>query len=91
LTENNTRQFIQKLAQREGVSNEKIQEIIETAFRNSYCQNENEEAVLHFEFNHGLVVYRLYRIVEKVANPHQEITRESTLFKEGEVKNEVLF
>ncbi|CAG8757925.1 12190_t:CDS:2, partial [Racocetra fulgida] len=91
LTENSIRQFIQKLAWRERISPEKIQEILAAAFRDSYCRNGNEEAVLHFEFDHDLLVYRCYQIVNRVTNPQKEITKKSKLIKEGEVKNGVLF
>ncbi|CAG8728328.1 26082_t:CDS:2, partial [Racocetra persica] len=80
-----------RLCAREGVSNEKIQEIIKTAFRNSYCRGENKEAELHFEFNHDLIVYRLYQIVDKVTNPHREIAPESPLLEEGKVRDNLLF
>ncbi|CAG8804441.1 22301_t:CDS:2, partial [Gigaspora margarita] len=91
LTENSTRQFIHQLARRERVSPEKIQEILTTAFRDSYCRNGNEEADLHFDFNHDLLVYRRYQIVDQVTNPQKEITQNSELLKKGKVKNNVFF
>lgn len=88
---NNTQQFIQKLAQQKEVTSHLIQEIITTAFRNSYCQNENNNADLYFEFNDDLLVYRLYQIVEKVNDPIKEITRDNQLIAEGKIKGNVFF
>ena len=88
---NNTQQFIQKLAQREGVSPQKIQETITVTFRNSYCQGENKEADLHFEFNTDFAVYRVYKIVEKISNPEKEITKDNKLLKGGKIEGEKFF
>ena len=82
----NTQQFIKQLAEREGVSEEKIKEIIIESFRYSYCQGENVGAELRFEFASGLSVYRLYKIVESVNEPEREITKDNKLIKEGEIK-----
>ena|SRR5438128_6035447 len=90
-TENNTQQFIQKLAHREGISPQKIQEIIISSFRNSYCRGENEEADLHFEFEADLVVYRVYKLVEKVTNPEKEISLDNELLKEGKTQGDRFF
>ena len=83
----NTQQFIKQLAEREGVSEEKIKEIIIDSFCKSYCQGENAEAELHFEFDSGLSVYRLYKIVETINDPKKEITEDNKLLKEGQVKD----
>jgi len=92
LTDSSIRQFIQKLAQREGITDQRIREIIISAFRDSYCQGENShDANLHFEFNNGLLVYRTYQIVEKINNPNREITLDNELIKAGEIKDNVLF
>jgi hypothetical protein len=88
LNENsNTQQFIKQLAEREGVSEEKIKEIIIGSFRVSYCQGENTNAELHFEFDSGLSVHRLYKIVETVNEPEKEITKDNKLLKEGQIRN----
>ncbi|WNE41158.1 MAG: Transcription termination/antitermination protein NusA [Mycoplasmataceae bacterium] len=84
---NNTKQFIKQLAEREGVQEEKIKEIIIDSIRKSYCQGENSKAELHFEFGSGLSVFRCYKIVETVANPEKEITKDSELLKKGQVNN----
>jgi len=84
---NNTQQFIKQLAEREGVSEEKIKEIIIESFRASYCQGENTGAELYFEFDSGLSVYRLYKIVETINEPEKEITKNNKLIKEGKIKN----
>lgn len=91
MTDSNTRQFIQKLAQREGITDQRIREIIISAFRDSYCRGENSYANLHFEFNNGLLVYRIYQIVEKVNNPNREVTLDNELVKAGKIKDNVLF
>lgn len=88
---NNTNQFVKKLAEREGVSEEKIKEIIIDSFRKSYCRGENAEAVLHFEFDNGLLVYRTYSIVEQVSDPSKEITKDSKLLKKAKIKNNTFF
>jgi len=89
LTENNnTHQFIKQLAEREGVSEEKIKEIIIESFRKSYCQGENSGAELHFEFESGLSVHRLYKIVENISDPEKEITKDNKLLKEGQIKGD---
>jgi hypothetical protein len=88
---NNTNQFVKKLAEREGVSEKKIKEIIIDSFRKSYCQGENVEADLHFEFDTGLLVYRTYKIVEKVNHPGKEIEENNELLKENKVKDKTLF
>jgi N utilization substance protein A len=88
LTEsNNTKQFIKQLADREGVEENKIKEIIIDSIRKSYCQGENSKAELHFEFNSGLSVFRCYKIVEKVTNPEKEITKDSELLKKGQIRD----
>ncbi|CAH1755670.1 6744_t:CDS:2 [Entrophospora sp. SA101] len=88
LTENNnTQQFIKQLAEREGVSEEKIKEIIIDSFGKSYCRGENTGAELHFEFDSGLSVYRLYKIVETITDPEKEITKDNKLLKEGKIKD----
>lgn len=86
MTENNTQQFIKQLADREGVAEEKIKEIIIESFRKSYCQGENSKAELHFEFDSGLSVYHCYKIVEKVSDPIKEISADNELLKKGLVK-----
>jgi hypothetical protein len=92
LTENNnTQQFIKQLAEREGVSEEKIKEVIIDSFRKSYCQGENTGAELHFEFNSGLSVYHLYKIVKAINDPEKEITKDSKLLKEGQIKEDIFF
>jgi hypothetical protein len=92
LTEsNNTHQFIKQLANREGVEEEKIKEIIIDSFRKSYCQGENSKAELHFEFNSKLSVYRCYKITETINDPQKEITKDNELLKSGQVKNEMFF
>ena len=83
---NNTQQFIKQLAEREGVSEEKIKEIIIDSFRKSYCEGENSGAELHFEFDSGLSIYRLYKIVETINEPEKEITKDNKLLKEGQIK-----
>ena len=88
---NNTQQFIRQLAEREGVSEEKIKEIIIDSFGKSYCQGENAGAELHFEFDSGLSVYHLYKIVETINDPKKEITKDNKLLKEGQVKDNVFF
>ena len=88
---NNTQQFIKQLAEREGVSEEKIKEIIIESFRISYCQGENAGAQLHFEFDSGLSIYRLYKIVENINEPEKEITKNNKLTKEGKIKNNTFF
>jgi len=92
LTENNnTQQFIKQLAEREGVSEEKVKEIIIDSFRKSYCQGENTGAELYFEFDSGLSVYRRYKIVEKINDPQREIITDNELLKEGQIKNDDFF
>src|SRR5437763_5102747 len=90
-TENNIQQFIQKLAQRERVSPQKIREIIISSFRNSYCQGENKEVDLHFNFETDLEVYRKYKLVDKVINPEKEIALGSELLKEGKTQGDSFF
>lgn len=87
---NNTQQFIKQLAEREGISEEKIKEIITDSFRTSYCQGENAGAELYFEFDSGLSVYRLYKIVEKINDPEKEINQDNKLLKEGQVRDDNL-
>ncbi|MEG7978409.1 MAG: hypothetical protein NY202_00345 [Mollicutes bacterium UO1] len=88
MTENsNTNQFIKQLAEREGVSEEKIKEIIIDSFRKSYCQGENVRAELYFEFDSGLSVYRRYKIVDQVNDREKELTKNNELLKEGQTKD----
>jgi len=92
LTENNnTQQFIKQLAEREGVSEEKIKKIIIDSFRKSYCRGEDVGAELYFEFDSGLSVYRRYKIVEKINDPQREITADNELLKGGQIKNDDFF
>jgi transcription termination/antitermination protein NusA len=92
LAENsNTYQFIENLARQKGVSAAKIKEIVIESFRKSYCRGENAQADLHFEFDGKLSVYRRYQIVEQVAHPEKEITKDNILIKKGKVKGEVFF
>jgi len=87
----NTHQFIENLAEQKGVPVAKIKEIVTESFRKSYCRGENSQADLHFEFDGGLSVYRRYQIVEQVAHPEKEITRNNKLIKKGQVKNNIFF
>ena len=87
----NIYQFIKSLAEREGVSEDRIKEIIVKAFRRSYCKEENARAELNFEFNDGLLVYRLYQIVEQVNDPEKEISKNDKLLKKGKIKGNQLF
>ena len=91
VTENNTQQFIKQLAKREEVSEEKIKEIIVDSFRKSYCQGKNKDADLHFEFASDLAVYRVYKLVEKVTDLEKEITLDSKILKEGEIRDNKFF
>ncbi|KLL05115.1 MAG: transcription elongation factor NusA [Mycoplasmataceae bacterium RV_VA103A] len=85
---NNTQQFIRQLAEREGVSEEKIKEIIMDSFRKSYCKGENAGAELHFEFDSRLSVCRHYKIVDKLNDPEKEIASDNKLLKEGTIKDD---
>ncbi|CAG8838602.1 28095_t:CDS:2, partial [Racocetra persica] len=76
------------LAEREGVSEEKIKEIIMDSFRKSYCKGENAGAELHFEFDSRLSVYRHYKIVDKLNDPEKEIASDNKLLKEGTIKDD---
>ncbi|CAG8712143.1 8195_t:CDS:2 [Cetraspora pellucida] len=88
LTENNnTQQFIRQLAEREGVSEEKIKEIIMDSFCKSYCKGENIGAELHFEFDSRLLVYRRYKIVSELNDPEKEIAADNKSLKSGQVKD----
>jgi hypothetical protein len=94
LTENNnnTNQFVKKLAEREGVSEEKIKEILIESFRRSYCQGENVKADLHFEFSSGLLVYRTYKIVEEITDREKEVAKNDSKFLEqGKIENNNFF
>ena len=93
---NNTNKFIKVLAEREKVSEEKIKEIITNSFRESYCKGENSEADLHFEFGDNLLVYRIYKIVEKLNDSNKETLKDSEQLnqllktKDSKIKNDVL-
>jgi hypothetical protein len=92
VVEGNTRQFIENLAKETKVPIENIQKIIIDSFRSSYCQNENKEAELHFEFNKNLEIYRLYKIVEKVNDPQKEVIFNDELIKKaGKKENNIFF
>jgi hypothetical protein len=91
LTKSNIYQFIKSLAEREGVSEDRIKEIIVESFQRSYCKEENSRAELSFEFSDGLSVYRIYQIVEKVSDSEKEITKDNELLKKGKVKDNKLF
>ncbi|CAI2192554.1 16667_t:CDS:10, partial [Funneliformis geosporum] len=49
-----------------------------------YPERENVGAELHFEFEAGLSVHRLYKIVETINEPGKEITKDNKLLKEGQ-------
>jgi len=80
---NNTYQFIQKLAEREGVAEEKIKEIIINSVRKTYYKKESDKVDLHIEFDKTLLVYRKYKVVPEVRDSEREITVDSNLLKEG--------
>lgn len=89
---NNTNQFVKKLAEREGVAEEKIKEIIIESFRKSYCQGENANADLHFEFSSVLLVYRIYKIVEKITDQEKEVSKDDSKFLEqGKIEGDTFF
>jgi hypothetical protein len=88
---NNTYQLIQKLAEREGVSEEKIKEIIINSFSKNYYQKESNKAELHFEFDKSLLVYRKYKIVVEVSDAEKEITKDNKLLKKGKIEGEVFY
>jgi hypothetical protein len=87
----NVKQFIQNLAEREGTTTEKVQEIICSSFRKSYCQGTNEGAVLSFEFEELLTIYRVYSLVDEVIDPSKEIPKDDRILKEGEVRDNLFF
>jgi transcription termination/antitermination protein NusA len=89
--ENSTQQFIRQLAERESVPEEKIKEIIADSFRKSYCQGENKDADLHFEFASDLAAYRVYKLVENVTDLEKEIALDSKLLKKGEIRDNKFF
>lgn len=94
MTENNnntTHQLVKKLAEREGVTEETIKKIITESLRRSYCQGENTEADLFFDFANELLVYRTYQIVSEVNNPKKEIAKGDELLKTGQVKDNIFF
>jgi hypothetical protein len=54
---NDTKEFIKKLARREDLTEDKIREIIEESFRNSYCNSSNNSgSVLKFDFDSSLSI-----------------------------------
>lgn len=88
---NNTSQFIKQLAEREGISEEKVKGIIIESFTKSYCRGENAGVDLHFEFDTKLSVYRAYKVVEKVGDSKKEIVKNDELLKKGKIKDGIFF
>lgn len=88
---NNTYQFIQKLAEREGVAEEKIKEIIINSIRKTYYKKESDKVDLHIEFDKTLLVYRKYKVVPEVRDSEREIAVDSNLLKEGKTKDNIFF
>ncbi|CAG8461107.1 12249_t:CDS:2 [Ambispora leptoticha] len=78
---------IVEITEREGVTEEKIKEIIIDSFRSSYCQGENAKAELHFEFDSGLQseteaeLYDLYKPQQgKIIRGWLRSTQEKTYY-----------
>lgn len=69
-----------------------VQEYIDlfsTAFRKVYCQEENRQAKLNFSLlteKNEFFIYRVYKIMELVENPAQEISQKDVeiLIEKGE-------
>lgn len=76
--------YVEKLAEREGIDTKQLEKIITKSFTQFYCQGEDKDADLIFNFGKDFVIYRRYEIVkEKPGNPSREIHFEDGRLKAG--------
>jgi hypothetical protein len=90
-TNNNTIELIKKLAEREGMNYTEAKETIKNSFVKTYCQGENSESELHFNFDPEFEVYRVYKIVDEVKDSQKEISKNNSVIKNGEIKGDKFF
>ncbi|RHZ37195.1 NusA N-terminal domain-containing protein [endosymbiont GvMRE of Glomus versiforme] len=82
---NTTYQLIKSLAEREKIAESQVIELFIYAIQETYRQKANDPKELRVTFDEKekqFLAYQVYRIVEKINDPSQEITSENELFQE---------
>lgn len=83
--------FIRDLAKREKISEIVVKKMISDSIKESYCRENDSSAVLHFDFEEKLSVYRVYNIVEEVKDYSVEISSNSSKLKEGKIIDSIFY
>jgi hypothetical protein len=82
---NTTYQLIKSLAEREKIAESRVIELFISAIQEIYQQKVNDPKELRVTFDaeeKQFLAYQVYRIVEKVNDPNQEITSRNELLQE---------
>src|SRR5437588_46959 len=95
MSNDNTYQLIKNLAEREKIEESQVIELFISAIQDIYQQKTTEPKVLRVIFDaeeKQFLAYQVYRIVEEVKDPNQEITAENELLqnKKAQVQEDCL-
>lgn len=82
---------ISQVAEKLGINAEQLKEGIANSFRESYCQGDNAEADLEFDFSGELTVFRKYRLVLEVKDVAKEIILDDSLLSQGKIVGEFFY
>jgi len=91
MSDDNTYQLIKNLAEREKIEEGQVIELFISAIQEIYQQKETEPKALRVIFDSKkkqFLAYQVYRIVEEVNDPNQEITAENELLQNKKTKTQ---
>jgi|SRR6185436_8666870 len=91
MSDDNTYQLIKNLAEREKIEEGQVIELFISAIQEIYQQKETESKALRVIFDSKkkqFLAYQVYRIVEEVNDPNQEITAENELLQNKKTKTQ---
>jgi len=89
MSNNTTYQLIKSLAEREKNEESQVVELFISAIQEIYQQKSTEPKALRVIFDEEekqFLAYQIYRIVEEVKDPNQEITAENELLQNKKAK-----
>ncbi|CAH1764986.1 643_t:CDS:2 [Entrophospora sp. SA101] len=89
MSNNTTYQLIKNLAEREKIEESQVVELFISAIQEIYQQKSTEPKALRVIFDEEekqFLAYQIYRIVEEVKDPNQEITAENELLQNKKAK-----
>jgi len=91
MSNNTTYQLIKNLAEREKIEESQVVELFISAIQEIYQQKTTEPKALRVTFDaeeKQFLAYQVYRIVEEVKDPNQEITAENELLQNKKAKTQ---